>query len=108
MLKQGVKTINADFIRTRTLSQLSFFHFRPYATSFTGLLLSLTLLPKNRKTLETILDLTPSFKASIDARVEGLILNLNYLENWCRKFIQKKFMKRLFTFDMPFLEFAHK
>ena len=45
ILKQGVRTINAQFIRTRALSQLSFVQFRPYATSFLGLLLSLTLMP---------------------------------------------------------------
>ena len=31
MLKQGIKTINAEFIRTCELSQLFFFKFRPYA-----------------------------------------------------------------------------
>ena len=43
MLKQGVKTINAEFIRTRALSQLSFVQFRPYATSFPEPLLILML-----------------------------------------------------------------
>ena len=66
MLKQGVKTINIEFIRTRALSQLSFIQFRPYATSFVGLLVSLTLMSKSKKTLETSLDLTPSFKTSVD------------------------------------------
>ena len=47
MLKQGVKTTNAEFIRTRALSQLSFVQFRLYATSFVGLLLSLTLMSKS-------------------------------------------------------------
>ena len=42
MLKQGVKTISAEFIRIRALSQLSFIQFRPYATSFQRLVLSLT------------------------------------------------------------------
>ena len=32
MIKQGVKTMNAEFIRTRALSQLSFVQVRPYAT----------------------------------------------------------------------------
>ena len=64
MLKQGVKTINAELIRTRALSQLSFTHFRPYAISFPRLLLSLTLMQKSKKTMETSLDLTPSFKTS--------------------------------------------
>ena len=66
MLKQGVETINIAFIRTRALSQLSFIQFRPYATSFVGLLVSLTLMSKSKKTLETSLDLTPSFKTSVD------------------------------------------
>ena len=49
MLKQDVKTINAEFIRTRALSQLSFVQFKPYATSFPGLLLSLTLMPESKR-----------------------------------------------------------
>ena len=57
MLRQGVKTISTEFIRTRALSQLSFVQFRTYATSFQGLLLSLTVMSKNKKTLETSLDL---------------------------------------------------
>ena len=79
MLKQGVKTISTKFIRTRALSQLFFVQFRPYATSFPGLFLSLTSILKSEKTLETDLDLTPSFKNSVDARVKGLVLNVDYL-----------------------------
>ena len=81
ILKQGVKTINTEFIRTRALSQLSLIQFRPYAISFPGLLLSLRLMPKSKKNLEASLDLTSSLKTSADARVEGLISNLDYLEN---------------------------
>ena len=33
MLKQGLKTINFELIRTHALFQLSFVQFRPYATS---------------------------------------------------------------------------
>ena len=33
MLKKGVKTINAEFIRTNALFQLSFVQFRPYDAS---------------------------------------------------------------------------
>ena len=89
MLKQGVKTINAEFIGARVLSQLSFIQFRPYAISFPGLLLSMTLMPKSARsfTRETNLDLTPSFKTSVDARVEGLVSNVHYLENRRRNFI---------------------
>ena len=94
MLKQDVKRINAEFIQTRALSQLSFVQFRPYATLFPGLLLSLTLMSKSKKTLETSLDLTPSFKTSIDARVEGLVSNVDYLENWRRNFIQNKYGRK--------------
>ena len=47
MLKQGAQTINAEFIRTRALSQLSFVQFRPYAASFPGLL-SLKLMSKSK------------------------------------------------------------
>ena len=51
MLKQGIKTINAEFIWTHALSQLLFVQFRPYAISFQGLL-SLTLKPKSKKIME--------------------------------------------------------
>ena len=71
-VKARRKKINAEFIRTRALSQFFFVHFRPYTTSFPGLLLSLTLMSKGKKTLETSLDLTPSLKTSVDAKVEGL------------------------------------
>ena len=91
MLKQGLKTINAEFIGARVLSQLSFIQFRPYAISFPGLLLSLTLMPKSKKTLETSLDLTPSFKTSVDAKVKGLVFNVDYLENQNRNFIRKNY-----------------
>ena len=91
MLKQGAETINAEFIRIHALFQLSFAQFRPYATSFEGLLLSLTLMPKSKTTLETSLDLTPSLKNSFDARVESFVLNVDYLENRHRNFIQKKY-----------------
>ena len=72
MLKQGVKTINAEFIRTHALSQLSFVQFRPYATLFPEPLLILMLKWKSRKTLGTSLDLTLSFKTSVAVRVEVL------------------------------------
>ena len=90
MLKQGVKTINAEFIRTRALSQLSFVQFRSYASSFLGFL-SLMLMPKSKKTLEATLDLTPSFKTSVDTMVEGPALNVDYLENRCPNCIHKKY-----------------
>ena len=88
MLKQVVKTINAEFIRTNSFSQLSFVQFRLYATSFLGLLLSLTLMLTSKKILETSLDLLTSFKTSFDAKVEGLDANLDYLENRQRSFSQ--------------------
>ena len=82
MLKQGVKRwIYSDTCIIPT------FVCQSYATSFPGLLLSFTLISKSKKTR---LDLTLSFKTSVDARVEGLVSNLDYLENWCRNFIQKK------------------
>ena len=93
MLKQGVKTINAEFIRTRALSQLSFVQFRPCATCFLGLL-SLTLMPKSKKTQETSVDLVPSFKTSVDLRVEGLVSNVDCLENLRHNFIQKKYGRK--------------
>ena len=71
MLKQDVKQLTLNLFEHMHLFQLSFIQFRPYATSFPGLLLSLTLMPKSKKTLEKSLDLTPSFKTSFHARVEG-------------------------------------
>ena len=53
---------------------LTFVQLRPYAISFLGLL-SLTLMPKSERNLETSLYLTPLFKTSVDARVEGLVSN---------------------------------
>ena len=87
MLKQVVKTIKAELIRTCALSQLSFVQLRPYTISFPGLLLSLTLMPKSKKILDMSLDLMTSFKTSIDATVEGLVWNVDYLENQNHNFI---------------------
>ena len=70
ILKQGVKTSNTEFVRTSALSQLSFVQFRPYATSFVGLL-SLTLMSKSKKTLEMSLDFMPLFKTSTDYWFKG-------------------------------------
>ena len=89
-----IKTINAEFIRTRALSQFSFLQLRPYATSFLGLLLSLTLMSKGKKILETSLNLLLSFKTSVDARVKGLVSNVDYLENRRRNFSQKKYGRK--------------
>ena len=94
MRKQGIKTINAEFIQTLALSQFSFVQFRPYANSFLGLLLSLTLMSKSKKIQEMSLDLMPSFKTSFDARVKGLVSNVDYLENRHHNFIQKKYGRK--------------
>ena len=106
MLKQGLKTIKAEFIRTRALT--FFVHFRPYATSFLGLLIPLTLMSKGKKTLETSFDLMPSFKTS----VEGLVLNVDYLENRHHNFIQKFktfcFLDRNFSFCTDLYDFQRK
>ena len=48
-------------------------------------------MSKNNKILEMSLDLTPSLKSSVDAMVKGLVLNVNYLDNWYHNFIQKKY-----------------
>ena len=53
MLKQGIKAINAEFVWARALPKLSFAQFRPYATSFPGLLLSMVLMSKSKRPLET-------------------------------------------------------
>ena len=91
MLKQGVKTINAEFIRTRALSQLSFVQFRPYASLFPGLLLSLTLMPKSKKTLETngSYVFVPILPLPQGLRV--LFRMWIYLDNQRCNFIQKKY-----------------
>ena len=49
MIEQGVKIINVEFIQTSALSQLSSIQFRPYTTSFAGLLLSLMLISKSKR-----------------------------------------------------------
>ena len=81
---------NAKFIQIRVLSQLPFVQFKPCATFLVGLLLSLTLMSKSKKILETSLNLTPSFKTSVDEMVQGLVSNVNYLHSLRRNFIQKK------------------
>ena len=83
MLKQGVKTINAEFIQTLALSQLSFVQFRPYATSLPGLLLSLRLTSKSKKAWRRVWALRLRSKPLliVDAGVEGLISKVNYLGN---------------------------
>ena len=68
MLKQGVKTINPEFIRTHALSQLSFVQFRPFAISFPGLLLSLTLMPLLRQGLRVF------FRMWIICKIGAVIL----------------------------------
>ena len=93
MLKQGINTINTELIQTCALSQISFLQFRSYATSFLGLLLSLMLMPKSTKTLQASLDLIPLLRTSIGARIEDLFSNVDYLGNWCRNFIQMKYVR---------------
>ena len=51
-------------------------------------------MSKSIKTMETSLDLTVLFKTSTDARVEGLVSNVDYLENWRPNFIQKKYGRK--------------
>ena len=82
MIKQDIITMNAEFIQTYTLSQLSFIQLRPYEILFLRLLRFLMLMPQSKKTLETSLDLMPLFKTSLDARSEDIVLNVVYLENW--------------------------
>ena len=40
------------------------------------------LMSKRKMILETSLDLKPSFKTSVDARVEDLVSNVDYFKNW--------------------------
>ena len=83
MLKQCVKTTLNLFEHVHypiflSNSSVLFSSSSSVVTSFQGLLLSLTLMQKSKKTLETCLDFMPSFKTSVDARVEGLF-NVHYL-----------------------------
>ena len=94
MSNQGVKTINSEFIWTHALLQLSLGQFRPNATSFLGLLLTLTLMWKIKKTLQMSFDLMSLFKTTTDTRGEGCVSNVDYLENWCHNFIQNKYGKK--------------
>ena len=48
-------------------------------------------MSKSKKTLDMNLDFTPSFKTFVDARVAGLVSNMDYLENRRRTFVQKKY-----------------
>ena len=62
-------------------------HFKPYAkNNWSGKWLDL----RAWLTLETSLDLMPLFKISVDLRVEGLVSNVNYLENRRHNFVQNK------------------
>ena len=87
MLTQGVKTINAEFIRTCALSQLSFFQLRLFTTL--QLLLSLTLMPKIKKTLETLRS-RPPLKQVLRFLFQMWII----WKNRRRNFIQKKYGKK--------------
>ena len=84
---------------TRALSQLFFIQSRPYATSLPRLLLSWTLMSNIKKILMMSLDLMPWFKTSIDARVEGLVSDMDYLENWWSNIVQNRYGRKrgLFT-----------
>ena len=96
MLKQGLKTINAEFIRTYALSQLSFVQFRPYSTLFVELLFSLTLCQKIKRPWRWAwtLHLCSRPPLTVDTRVEGLVSNVDYLENWYHNFIQNKYGRK--------------
>ena len=85
---------DAKFTQTRAFSKISFVQFRPYTNLFPGLLLSLMLTSKNKKTLEMSLDLIPLLKISVDIRVEGHVSNVYYLENWHCNFIQRKYGRK--------------
>ena len=56
-----------------------------------GFHLSFKSMSKSKKTLETSLDLAPSMKTSVDAMFEGLVSNMNCLDNRHRNFNQKKY-----------------
>ena len=62
-----------------------------YAASLVGFHLSFKFMSKSKKSLETSLDLAASMKTSVDAMVESLVSNMNYLDNRHRNFNQKKY-----------------
>ena len=45
------------------------------------------------------LDLMPWFKTSVDARIEGLVSDMDYLENWWINIVQNRYGRKrgLFT-----------
>ena len=58
MLKQGIKTMNTEFILTRAFIPTLFPPVQTSCNLVQGLL-SLTFMSKSKKTLETSLDLMP-------------------------------------------------
>ena len=71
-------------------------------------------MSKSKKILKTSLDLTPLLKTSVDICVEGLVPNVDYLENQRHNFIQKKFdrKRRLqrtnFLFSQLYFSFLYR
>ena len=93
MLKQGVKTM---------LNLFKHVHYPNFLLSSSDLMQPCFQasshfdihVKKSKKILKMSLDLMPLFKTSVDVRVKGLALNVDYLENQCHNFIQKN-MRRL-------------
>ena len=63
-------------------------------------------MSKSKKTQKTSFDLTPSFKTSIYAGAEGLVSNVDYLENQRPNFIQNKHGRKTSVVHTPFVLWA--
>ena len=93
MLKQGIKQLTLNFSNKCIIPTF----FCPAQTLCNLVIKASSLFdvsPKSKKTMETSLDLTLSFKSSNDTRVEGLVSNVDYSENRHRNFIQKKYGRK--------------
>ena len=89
MLKQGIKTIDAEFIRACAMSQIFFVQFRPYAfhsvQNFCSLLPRVSSLfdvnvKKKKRPSKRIWTLCLHSRPllTIDAKIKGLVSNVDY------------------------------
>ena len=86
-VKTRCKTINAEFIPTCASSQLSFIQFRPMHPRSGDFCLW-------HSCQKVIIKRPWSLYTSVDARFEGCVLNVDYLEKRCHSFILKKYCRK--------------
>ena len=94
MLKQGIKAINAEFVWARALPKLSFAQFGPYATSFPGLLFSMVLMSKSKKTSGDVWTLRLHSRPPLTQGSRVLFRMWIICKFCCRNFIQKKYGRK--------------